>query len=157
MKYHYTVYKIEQTGKLSNKEHLNDNELDKWMNKTNFANIRVERNDGNWVEYTTDGKKFVVKKKGKKGLKESRDIVIKLDEFFAFAIAAAAGAPAAAGQGGAFENPHIRAELSMLYGKVMSHPEYAENKKNALADTIKKESLNKNWTKLLTKYVKKYK
>jgi hypothetical protein len=67
MKYHYTVYKIEQNGKLSNKEHLNDNELDKWMEKVHdkFANIRVERNDGNWVEYTSSGSKYVIKKKGK--------------------------------------------------------------------------------------------
>jgi len=62
-------------GKLSNKEHLNDNELDKWMDKVygKFANVRVERNDGRWIEYTDDGKKFVVTKKSdKKGIKESR-------------------------------------------------------------------------------------
>jgi len=82
MKYHYTVYKIEQNGKLTNKEHLNDNELDKWMDKVygKFVNIKVERNDGRWIEYTDDGKKFVIKKKSdKKGIKE--DIVMRIGKW----------------------------------------------------------------------------
>jgi hypothetical protein len=85
MKYHYTVYKIEQNGKLSNKENLNDDELDTWMDKVygKFVNIRVERSDGKKIEYTDDGRKFVVAKK--KGIKEStgpsKDIAERLELF----------------------------------------------------------------------------
>jgi len=66
-KHSFSVYKIEQNGKKSNRENLGHDELDKWMNKVygKFANVRVERDDGNWVEYTDNGTKFVVMKKGK--------------------------------------------------------------------------------------------
>ena len=79
MKYHYTVYKIDLKGKKSNKENLNDNELDKWMDKVHgkFANIRVERSDGKTIDYTDDGTKFVIKKKGmKEGRMQFKDYLL---------------------------------------------------------------------------------
>jgi hypothetical protein len=67
-KYSFSVYKIEQNGKLSNRENLGHDELDPYMNKVRgkFAKIRVVRDDGKWLEYDDDGTDWKQVKQGKK-------------------------------------------------------------------------------------------
>ena len=61
----FTVYKMDaNSGKLSNKEHLNQNELDAWMNNSKFPTILViEDNSKKYIVYDHDGNKFVATKK----------------------------------------------------------------------------------------------
>lgn len=91
-----------------------------------------------------------------------KDVVERIDEIFAFAGAIAGGLAAKRPSG---ESPTIKAELSMLFGKVMTAMKEiqgmttANNKKvmkKAVDIVIKREGLNKNWSKLLKKYVKQY-
>lgn len=56
----FTVYKVELNGDLSNKEHLNNDELDQWMYDCKFANIKVVQDlTGKEVFYTHNGKSLV--------------------------------------------------------------------------------------------------
>lgn len=64
--FHYKVFKIELDGTLSNAEHLNEDELDTWLNDQygKLVNIRVERSDGKWIHYTDNGEEFDVVERG---------------------------------------------------------------------------------------------
>jgi hypothetical protein len=64
--FHYTVCQIDVLGRLVNKEHLNHNELDVWMENIygQYAKIRVERSDGKWVVYEDNGSNWEVIHKG---------------------------------------------------------------------------------------------
>lgn len=78
-KYHYSVYKVGIDGKLSNRENLNHDELDDYMNgkAKKFNNIKVVRSDGKAVFYTRMGKNdsWVVQKKVNEGEdKESKKL-----------------------------------------------------------------------------------
>ena len=85
----------------------------------------------------------------------AKDKVDKIDELFLAMAGAIGGAkakiPAARG-----ESPVIQAELSMLLSKVMQEMKTGKKQKQAVQAVVKSEGLNKNWTKLLKKYVKKY-
>ena len=54
------VYKVDLKGKLYNKESLNFDELDAYMNKIygRWSNIRVVSSTGKTVNYTDNGKKW---------------------------------------------------------------------------------------------------
>lgn len=58
--YHYTFYKVELDGRLTHKEHLNEDECIDFMNTIHgrFANVRLERSDGKYCLYTDDGEKW---------------------------------------------------------------------------------------------------
>ena len=64
-RYHYTVYKIEMDGSLSNKEHLNADELDNWMLLAinYFATIKVVRSDGRFIIYDDNGDKWTIRER----------------------------------------------------------------------------------------------
>ena len=90
------------------------------------------------------------------------DVVERIDEIFAFAGAIAGGLAAKRPSG---ESPALQAELSMLFGKVMTAMKEIQGMttasdkkvmKKAVEVVIKNERLNKNWAKLLKKYVKQY-
>lgn len=58
----FTAYKVELNGTLSNKEHLNFDELDSWMESKHgkFAIVAIVRDqDAKRVTYTDNGVKFV--------------------------------------------------------------------------------------------------
>ena len=58
----FTVYKVEINGSLSNKEHLNHDELDSWMDAKygKFATVLAVRDqDGTSVRYTDNGNSWV--------------------------------------------------------------------------------------------------
>lgn len=59
----FTAYKVELNGTLSNKEHLNFDELDYWMESKHgkFATVSIVRDqDSKRVTYTDNGVKFVL-------------------------------------------------------------------------------------------------
>lgn len=88
-----------------------------------------------------------------------RDPVEKIDELLGFFMKSGGG-------GSSGESPAIQSELSMLFSKVQQQIKninsltMGENPKKvikkAVEVVIKKERLNKNWSKLLNKYVKQY-
>jgi len=88
-----------------------------------------------------------------------KDIVVKIDEILNFFMKSSGG-------GGGGQSPAIQSELSMLYSKVNQQVKKikeltsGENPKKivkkAVEIVIKKEGLNKNWSKLLKQYVKQY-
>ncbi len=80
----------------------------------------------------------------------SKDIVDKIDELF-FAMKMGGGSLKASG-----ESPAVQAELGQLLSKVMQAMKTEPNQKKAIQIVVKQEGLNKSWTKLLKKYVKKY-
>lgn len=82
----------------------------------------------------------------------------RIDEILALAAGAIAGALSAKHQsGGGFRsNSFLQQELSSLFSKVINHPEAKKNIKKAIKDVIDTERLNKNWAKMLKKYVKQY-
>jgi len=84
-----------------------------------------------------------------------KDIVERIDEIVAFA-GAIAGGLAAKRPKSSMESPAIQSELSMLFSKVMDANKKEKNIKKAVQAVIKREGLNKNWAKLLKKYVKQY-
>ena len=61
----YTAYKLDATGKASNREELNADELDNFMLMSygKFATLAVRRSDGRTVIYSDDGQKWVIVKK----------------------------------------------------------------------------------------------
>lgn len=63
----FTVYRMNaNSGKLSNKEHLNDDELDQWMSDNDFATILViEDNSKKYIVYDNVNGKYKIVKKGK--------------------------------------------------------------------------------------------
>ncbi len=79
----------------------------------------------------------------------SKDIVDKIDELF-FAMGMGSNLKASG------ESPAVQAELGQLLSKVMQAMKTEPNQKKAIQLVVKQEGLNKSWTKLLKKYVKKY-
>lgn len=86
----------------------------------------------------------------------AKDIVKKIDELFFAMAAAVGGAMAAKDMKASGESPAIQAELGQLLSKVMQAMKTEKNQKKAIQIVVRQEGLNKNWTKLLKKYVKKY-
>ncbi len=58
----YTVYKVELSGKLSNKEHMNSaDEVEEWLDKVygKFATVKVVQDrTKHWVMYTDAGTRW---------------------------------------------------------------------------------------------------
>jgi len=93
-------------------------------------------------------------------MKEDKDIVVRIDELLNFFMKSGSGG------GSSGESPAVQSELSMLFSKVnqeikkitslTSREKPKKILKKAVEVVIKKEGLNKNWSKLLTQYVHKY-
>jgi hypothetical protein len=52
-------------GSLSNKEHLNADELDDWMHSAckRFATVKVVRSDGRFIIYDDNGAKWTIRER----------------------------------------------------------------------------------------------
>ena len=96
--------------------------------------------------------------------KDTVEKIDELNELFAFA-GAISGALSAKAPMSNYDSPAIQSELNMLFNKVMDVVKNMKqlttaNKKKiykkAVEVVIRKEGLNKNWSKLLKKYVKQY-
>lgn len=64
--YHYTVYEVDIDNNCLNKEHLNANELDDWMDLAleRFATVKVVRSDEKFIIYDLYDLGWTIRQRG---------------------------------------------------------------------------------------------